>query len=288
MLNKILIATDFSPASDCLLQSAVSELKKLGLKQVVLAHIIYVANTPGLDDLLKKEAAPELERQKNLLTGAGIEVVVELGSGIPAHEIDALASAHGVDAILIGSRGRSLANLNLGRVSFKLLQLTGHPVFLARINKQGEGDSCKFSVRSDSFSHILFPTDFSRTSERAFHYLENIVREYKAKATLLHVYDAEYHEYLSPEGIEEQRSFDGKRLEEMKQRLIALGGQVSVEFAVGHPAEEIIARTKNGQASLVIMGNHGKGFIKEAIFGSVANEVARQAEAPVFFIPDIH
>lgn len=57
MFEKLLIATDLSPASDCLLQCA-GELQATGLKQAILAHVIYVANTPGLEDALEADASP--------------------------------------------------------------------------------------------------------------------------------------------------------------------------------------------------------------------------------------
>jgi hypothetical protein len=80
MLEKVLITTDFSPATDCLLR-CVGELKALGLQRAVLAHVIYVANTPGLEDRLEAENAPELRRQKELLESQGIEVTTELHLG---------------------------------------------------------------------------------------------------------------------------------------------------------------------------------------------------------------
>jgi hypothetical protein len=44
-----------SPASDALIQ-CVDDFKTLGLEEIVLAHVIYVANTPGLEEMLAEEA----------------------------------------------------------------------------------------------------------------------------------------------------------------------------------------------------------------------------------------
>ncbi|MBE0429806.1 MAG: universal stress protein, partial [Thermoleophilia bacterium] len=119
MFEKILIATDLSPAADCLVQCA-AELKAIGLKQAVLAHVVYVANTPGLEDLLMEKAGPRLEHQKSLLEEQGIEVVTAMELGMPAYDLDILAERHDVATILIGSRGHGLARSALGGVSFKL------------------------------------------------------------------------------------------------------------------------------------------------------------------------
>ncbi|MDF1615330.1 hypothetical protein P0N66_10235 [Desulfurivibrio alkaliphilus] len=52
----------------------------------------------------------------------------------------------------------------LGSVSFKLLQATGLPVFLSRINVEGKSDTGGVSVRPQAFEKILFATDFSNST----------------------------------------------------------------------------------------------------------------------------
>jgi nucleotide-binding universal stress UspA family protein len=108
MFEKILIATDLSPASDCLVQCA-ADLKTIGMKQAVLAHVVYVANTPGLEDMLMEKAKPRLEHQKSLLVEQGIKVATVQELGIPADDLSDLAEWHDVAAILISSRGLGLA-----------------------------------------------------------------------------------------------------------------------------------------------------------------------------------
>lgn len=286
MFEKILIATDLSPASDCLVQCA-AELKALGLKRAVLAHVIYVANTPGLEVLLEEKAKLQLEHQKGVIEKQGIKVTISMELGIPASDLSDLAERHDVSAILIGSRGRGLARSALGGVSFKLLQITRRPVFLSRINMLGEGDQRRLSVCLRAFEKILFPTDFSDTSERAFAYLENIVKECRAAVTLLHVLEKQHTAHLTRQGIEEQKSLDMRRLEEMKQHLDNIGSHAVIEWASGIPGEEIVNRARGGSFSLIVMGNQGRGFFREALFGSVANEVARTAEIPILFIPAV-
>ena len=286
MFEKILIATDLSPASDFLVQCP-ADLKTIGMKQSVLAHVVYVANTPGLEVLLEEKAKPQLERQKGLLEQQGIEVKIALELGIPTQDLSDLAERHDVAAILIGSRGLGLARSALGGVSFKLLQITRRPVFLSRMNILGEGDQCRLSVCRRPFENILFPTDFSDTSERAFAYVENIARESRPAVTLLHVLEDQHTTHLSRQGIKELKSLDIRRLEEMQQRLERLGSQVVIEWTSGSPGKEIVNLSREGHYSLVVMGNQGKGFFREALFGSVANEVARAAEIPVLFIPAV-
>lgn len=285
MFKKILIATDFSPASDCLLQCA-AEFKALGLEEIILTHIIYVANTPGLEDMLEAEARPQLERQEQQLKTHGIKVTTELAFGVPARELDLLAEKHGASMILIGSRGRSLVKTLLGSVSFRLLQLARRPVFLSRIHVLGEGDNCSLSICRRSLEHILFATDFSDAAEYAFDVLLKVMEAQKTSVTLLHVLDQDYAEiHLSGQGLEHQQEIDERRLLELKQRLEKTGCAVRTEWVMGKPDEEIVKRTETDGYSLVMMGNHGKGFLREALLGSVTNNVARHSAIPTLMVP---
>jgi nucleotide-binding universal stress UspA family protein len=286
MFEKVLVATDLSPASDCLLQ-CVGELKTIGVRKVVLAHVVYVANTPGLEDALEADASPPLERQKKAVAEQGFEVETVMHMGIPAPTLNDLAERHDVDAIVIGSRGRGIVHrVVLGSVAFRLLQMTRKPLLLARIALLGEGETCRFTMCRRLFDHILFPTDFSATSEHAFTYLERMAAELGGPVTLLHVQDREYREiHLSGRQAEEQGRIDRERLDALQARLEGRGIQVETELVEGIPREEILRRAASGRYSLIAMGTQGKGFFREALLGSLAHEVARQADLPVLFFP---
>ncbi len=292
MFEKILIATDFSPASDCLIE-CVSELKSFGVKKAVLAHVVYVANTRGLEEMLKAQAPAHLKAQETRLKAQGLDVETAFEFGIPGRDLNALAEQHDVSAILIGSHGHSLVKSTLGGVSFRLLQTARRPVFLSRIKVLKEGQSCNVSVCRDVFSDVLFATDFSDAAERAFGYVEEIARELRSKITLIHVFRRSSAEVpLGEAGIKKQKDIDRRRMEEkkgrleqMKERLEALGSTVEVVWKSGTAAKEILACAAKTPSSLIVMGNHGRGFFREALLGSVANDVVRRAEVPVLLIP---
>ncbi len=292
MFEKILIATDFSSASDCLIDCA-AELKSFGVKKAILAHIVYVANTRGLEDMFKAQAPAHLAPQKERLESQGIEVETALEFGIPARDLNVLADRHDVSAILIGSHGHSLVKSTLGGVSFRLLQTARRPVFLSRIKVTGKGKVCNASVCGNLFSSVLFATDFSNASERAFGYVEQMAGEFRSKITLMHVFSRNYAEMpLTQVALSKQKDMDKRRIEEkkksleqMKERLESLGSAVEVVWKTGTASREILRRCAQDPASLIVMGNHGKGFFREALLGSVANDVVRRAEVPVLLVP---
>lgn len=284
MFKKILICTDLSPASDALIQ-CVGELKALGLDEVVLAHVIYVANTPGLEEMLRNEAGPDMERQRTALEQQGLKVITEMPLGLPAHTLNDLSEKHNVSAILIGSHGRGIAKAAaLGSVSSKLLQITNRPVLLNRIELM-EGEKCRLACHK-LFNHALFCTDFSDTAQRAFTYMEKIVESGCKLVTLLHVQDKNKLGAYQQNRLEEFNKIDMERLEMLKAKLMEKGArEVRIALPYGEPAGEIIKASKESDYSLIVMGSQGRGFIKEVFLGSVSNNVVRHASLPALLIP---
>lgn len=287
MFNKILLCTDISPASEVLVQCA-GEMKKLGLEEVILAHVLYVVHTPGMEGGLAREARPYLEDQKEVLEKQGIKVIMEMPLGIPAPALNDLAEKHGVSGIIIGSHGKGISiSMTLGSVSSKLLQITRRPVLLIRTKLLKDEEECLRECRN-LFAHVLYPTDFSDTAERAFTYLETVVSALKCLVTLMCVRErAQVAPHLAYR-LEELRRLDSARLERMKTRLETLGAaQVTIELPVGAPGDEIVERAKAKDCSLILMGTRGKGLVREIVLGSVAHHVARHAKQPVLFVPAI-
>ena len=85
--------------------------------------------------------------------------------------------------------------------------------------------------------------------------------------------------------LEEFNEIDRQRLEVLKDRLKDIGNaQIDVKISYGSPIEEILKRAKIEEASLVIMGSRGRGFVSELFLGSVSHNVVRHSEAPVLLI----
>jgi nucleotide-binding universal stress UspA family protein len=56
----------------------------------------------------------------------------------------------------------------------------------------------------------------------------------------------------------------------------------------GHPVEEILKAADEEAYEVIILGTHGKGFLKQTFLGSVARSVLDRARKPVFIIPLPH
>lgn len=287
MFRKLLAGTDLTPASDAVL-SCLGQLKTLGLEEVVLTHVVYVAHSVGLAETLTEWAQPELARQKELLEAQGVRVRAEAITGIPAYKLADRADEEEVSAIVIGSHSKSLLHgLLAGSVSLGVLGITTKPVLLVRVQiaAAAEGESCRLAC-TQLFQHILFPTDFSETAEHAFHYLQHVVGATRGRVTLLHVQDKSR---LSPHllsRLEEFNEIDTERLGRLRDSLLQQGAsEVDIKLEFGLPLPVILGTLGQGGFSLIVMGSQGRGFVAELTLGSVANGVARKAPVPVLFVP---
>lgn len=54
---------------------------------------------------------------------------------------------------------------------------------------------------------------------------------------------------------------------------------------IGHPVEEILKAADEESCDAIVLGTHGKGFLKQTFLGSVAGSVLERARKPVFIIP---
>jgi nucleotide-binding universal stress UspA family protein len=54
---------------------------------------------------------------------------------------------------------------------------------------------------------------------------------------------------------------------------------------LGHPVEEILKAADEEGCDAIVLGTHGKGFLRHTFLGSVAEDVLKRTRKPVFIIP---
>jgi len=290
MLSRVLIASDGSEATDHMMDCA-KDLVRLGARQATLVHVFHVRNVGGLYEQLKQSMLPRLEAQRKILEEAGLQVKVETPVGIPFVEINRLAVERRADLIVLGSLGASLiGDVLLGSTAYSVIRTAAIPVLLIRIEvAEGttDGARCR-ALCAGLFRHILFPTDFSDTAERALACLEYIARETRPEVTLLHVQDQTKIERHLKHKLDEFNEIDTRRLEGVKARLEQEGAtRVHVDIPYGRPNAVILDRAGANDFTLILMGSNGRGAVKELFLGGVANNVARYAPLPVLFVPAV-
>jgi nucleotide-binding universal stress UspA family protein len=149
---------------------------------------------------------------------------------------------------------------------------------------------------------ILYATDLSKNSAYAFYYAIDLAKRRDAKIIILHVVEAlrpmiRFHSTKQEElrYYEAEKSADleliKKRLEEICRKVDQQTGTSCVQLVsnvfvrVGHPVEEILRAADEEDCDVIVLGSHGKGFLKQTFLGSVSSSVLLRTRKPVFVIP---
>ena len=148
---------------------------------------------------------------------------------------------------------------------------------------------------------ILYATDLSKNSSYAFYHAINLARRFDARITILHaiepipVYVEAYVVSVAERVEEEDRQktigYIESRLQEFCKRVESQIGAPclllvsKILVRLGHPVEEILKVAEEEGCDTIVLGSHGKGFLKQAFLGSVSNGVLHRSKKPVFIIP---
>lgn len=287
MFEKVVLATDLNPAWDEIVACA-GEFKALGVKELVLVHVITVKFLGEYQERLRAEAGPRLLAQAQNLADQGFSVCQEMPSGMPGYAINDAARRYCADLMVLGPQKASRWQERvLGSVAGAVLHHAELPVLLLKTGiKEGlPPGSCRLQA-TELLRHVLFPTDFSDIAERACTYVEGLAARGLSQVTLLHALDVPGGEEYPPglQEVAEARARDS--LAAWQERLRQAGlPQVHTAFNLGHPLPAILQALETQDISLIVLGAQGKGFIKELFLGSVAHNVARLAACPVLLIP---
>ncbi len=152
---------------------------------------------------------------------------------------------------------------------------------------------------------ILYATDLTKNSVYAYRYAVEMAEKYDAEIVLLHVIEPippQVKHYISiyvdeSKWEEKIRSEQEITIDQIKKRLqefckkesqddprcLLLVSKILVQ--PGHPVDEILKAADEEACEVIVLGTHGKGFLKHAFLGSVARSVLDRSRIPVFIIP---
>jgi nucleotide-binding universal stress UspA family protein len=151
---------------------------------------------------------------------------------------------------------------------------------------------------------ILYATDLSKNSAYAFFYAVDMAKKHNASIVILHSIEPFRYTYaeggVDIEGVmkkvkKKEQEMDieeiKKRLQEFCKKTEAQIGSPCVDLVskilvpLGHPVEEILKTADDEGCDAIVLGTHGKGFLRQTFLGSVAGSVLERTRKPVFIIP---
>lgn len=264
----------------------VARWKALGLRKVTVAHVHSLARTAGLEEMLRREHEPKLERQAQRLRDAGLFASWRLEFGVPYLELEGIAREEGAEAVVLGSHGSSwVKEVWLGSVADAILRHVQSPVLVIKVNLLAAMSGKECGHFCDSlFGRVLLATDFSPASRGA---TALATRWAQKAAPAFHLVHVQEHSRLLPHlasRLDEFNREDLRRLEALATQLRNAGASdVTVEVRLDHAVPGILAAIKAWQPGLVLVGRHGRGGRR--LIGSVAHDVARESPVPVLVVP---
>lgn len=137
-----------------------------------------------------------------------------------------------------------------------------------------------------SIQTILHPTDFSERSENAFQLACALTRDYGARLVVLHVV-APLSPFAYGEGLPPpDPTILLREAKDHLERLEVPGADARAERRLekGDPAAEILRVAQEIDASLIVLGTHGRTGLGRLLMGSVAEQVVRKAACPVLTV----
>jgi nucleotide-binding universal stress UspA family protein len=149
---------------------------------------------------------------------------------------------------------------------------------------------------------ILYTTDLTKNSSYAFIYAADLARRRNAVIVMLHVVEPASQAFYTRSVLEstgkakEQEQEAGlkeleKRLRDFCEKMESQVGFSCVELISkilvpqGYPVEEILKAAEEEDCDVLVLGTHGKGFLKQTFLGSTAASVLQRTQKPVFVIP---
>ena len=131
VFSKVLCTTDFSEAS----QSAISALKDMKdvIGEVILEYVVSKGETQEEIEGYVAEAKEQLDKVKEDLVSAGLNVRTHIDVGSPREQVRSLASSEDVSLIVMSSHGKTwLKQLMVGSTTFDLVRAAERPVLIVR------------------------------------------------------------------------------------------------------------------------------------------------------------
>lgn len=290
------VALDLSEASDLIVE-CVSSFRNLGTEKITLVNVLPVPFDKEDTELDTSKEQKQLEEYQKTLEEAGFEVDIHIRSGLhfyPPTEILTAAEEANADFVVISNRGQSkVLELLSGGTSTELLQRSKLPVYL--INLIVQKDPEKADGRSlalpqpcsEAAKHVLYATDFSDSAYRTY----KVLRDMEGagivdRISMIHVQG--HHAIAIKDPVSRDRLTEQNReqLDRIRNKLSDRTREdTELIITYGTPAKEIVDTAKERNATMIMMGSQGEGYVQEIFLGSVSSKVTRLSDVPVLLIP---
>jgi nucleotide-binding universal stress UspA family protein len=277
-LEKILLATDFSPISSRAFARHYES--RLYLTHIISADVYPMTAPEVTVNMLNKERHTAEKGMETILLSGQLETVpyetlIKEGSLWTA--IEEVIKEHDIDLLVVGTHGMgTVQKLLIGSKAEEIFRHSTLPVLTVG---PGVGTPSPTEI---VFKNILFATDFGLGAERETAYAFSLAQENEARVTLLHV--IRHVEDYSETG----QALKKAAIKHQLQDLVPFGGEIWCDpifrVAVGDPIEEILQAASETNADLIVMGAKARKGLAGHLPYTVAYRVVCGAHCPVLTV----
>jgi nucleotide-binding universal stress UspA family protein len=284
-IQKVVVLLDSSPFAALALPLTKSICKAAG------AEIVLLSSVKNHTQSLREQYDDTYHNREIYLTkvvrelkASGLEVGYKI---LPGHIADATATLvqnEDIDLVITSTSGKSGSKHWVsGGVSRKLIQRIPTPIILVQTSGEAGGEI--------SLTRILVALDGSIYSERTLPYARALAKAFNSEIILMSVpavpdmksyrAPAEFVQNLRIKADANMRKFIKAVAKSLRQD----GLHVQTVVSGSIPAQTIVRVSEKKDADLIMLTSRGRGGLKLMCMGSVAEEVVRKTNRPVFMMP---
>ena len=275
--RKILVAYDGSASARNGLAIA-SQLAKEGKSWIKVLTILpeykgdlELIGVSNIKETIEGPGLKLLEEAREIIDTENINILTDLKLGKPYEHIVQVANEENCDLIVMGRKGiNHLARELMGSVTARVI---------------GHTDKNVLVVPEDAklvWNNILVAVDNSGYSEAAATLAIELAKTHSAKLTLVSVVYTIGEVYaLTPSIAKNLTDAAYANLESIRNRAGEMGVEIDTVIKEGEPFQAITDLAVETEASLIVMGSHGRKGLSRLLMGSVTERTIGYAPCPV-------
>jgi nucleotide-binding universal stress UspA family protein len=273
MFKKLMVPVDLSPQSMMMVEIA-SRMNRYGVEEVM----IYSA----LDHVSKRD--PLLKALDEGVGRAGLEhrLVTEVRKE-PAPAILKAAESHGITMIALAASGKGrVREFIVGSTSLNVIRRSRIPVLLDKFPLEASDDPQGYCEKCPALlERVLVTIDLSKASKVMLPFVQQLIDAGAGKMTLFHVVQSSKYSMTDDRRFQEVKY----KMEAYKAKLDAKDCEIDVHLHFGTTTYNILEAAREIDATLIVLGTTGKGYLRGATLGSTSEEVVKGSTRPLLLIP---